>query len=55
MTATVTRPVDETGVSQKLARDRAAVLADALPWLQRFAGALVVVKYTAATPWSMTN
>ena len=27
------------------AADRAAVLADALPWLQRFAGALVVVKY----------
>ena len=27
------------------AADRASVLADALPWLQRFAGALVVVKY----------
>jgi acetylglutamate kinase len=27
------------------ASGRAAVLADALPWLQRFAGALVVVKY----------
>ncbi len=27
------------------AHERAAVLADALPWLQRFAGAVVVVKY----------
>ncbi len=27
------------------ARERAAVLADALPWLRRFAGSIVVVKY----------
>ncbi|MTD14018.1 acetylglutamate kinase [Nakamurella sp. YIM 132087] len=38
---TVTRDVRELGA----AAARAQVLADALPWLQQFAGALVVVKY----------
>ena len=30
---------------------KAEVLIEALPWLQKFSGALVVVKY-GATPWS---
>ena len=38
-----TRPRDLHDLDE--AADRASVLADALPWLQRFAGALVVVKY----------
>ncbi len=39
-------PVEERRTAELVgAGARAAVLADALPWLQRFAGALVVVKY----------
>jgi len=48
MSAPVSAP---TGFQQRAAADlssaaaRASVLADALPWLQRFAGGIVVVKY----------
>ena len=32
-------------MSRKIALEKAAVLVDALPWLERFHGKIVVVKY----------
>ena len=42
---TVIRDARETSDRHAHARQRAEVLADALPWLRRFAGSVVVVKY----------
>jgi acetylglutamate kinase len=46
---TSTQPVDQTPAHPSLhalsAQDKARVLIEALPWLQRFAGSIVVVKY----------
>jgi acetylglutamate kinase len=41
----VIRDARETSDRHAHARERAEVLADALPWLRRFAGSVVVVKY----------